>query len=130
VYLFNFDLKIHANGLVHVLEKLDPKIRKPGLMSDFHSLYSSPSIIRMIKSRRTRWTGHVARMGEKQNAYRILVGKPEGKRPLGRPRHRWVDNIKKDLREIGWCGMDWVDLAQDRDQWRAPVNMVVNLRVP
>jgi hypothetical protein len=79
-----------------------------------HSLYTSPSIIRMIKSRRMRWAGHVARLGEKMNAYRILVGKP-GKRPLGRPRRRWVDNIKMDLREIGWNGMDWIDLAQERD---------------
>jgi hypothetical protein len=84
----------------------------------------------MIKSRRMRWAGHVARMGEKRNAYRILVGKPEGKRPLGRPRCRWVDNIKMDLREIGWDGMDWIDLAQDRDQWRVLVNTVMNLRVP
>jgi hypothetical protein len=69
-------------------------------------------------------------MGEKRNAYRILVGKPEGKRPLGRPRHRWVDNIKIDLREIVWDGMDWIVLAQDRDQWRALVNTVMILRVP
>jgi hypothetical protein len=69
-------------------------------------------------------------MGEKRNAYRILVGKPEGKKPLGRPRRRWVDNIKMDLREIGWDGMVWIDLAQERDQWRALVNTVMNLRVP
>jgi hypothetical protein len=69
-------------------------------------------------------------MGEKRNAYRILVGKPEGRRPLGRQRRRWVDNIKMDLRAIGWDGVDWVDLAQDRDQWRALVNTVMNLRVP
>jgi hypothetical protein len=86
---------------------------------ELHGLYSSPSMIRMIKSRRTRWAGHVGRMGEKRNAYRILVGKPDGKRPLGIPRRRWVDNIKMNLREIGWDGMDWIDLAQDRDQWRA-----------
>jgi hypothetical protein len=83
----------------------------------------------MIKSRRMRWAGHVAQMGEKRNAYRILVGKPEGKRPLGRPRCRWVDNIKMDLREIGRDGMDWIDMVQDRDQWRALVSTVMNLRV-
>jgi transcription termination factor 2 len=82
---------------------------------ELHNLYSSPSIIRMIKSRRMRWAGHVARMGEKRNAYGILVGEPEGKRPLGRPRRRGMDNIKIDLREIGWDGGDWIDLAQDRD---------------
>jgi hypothetical protein len=84
----------------------------------------------MIKSRRMRWAGHVARMGEKRNAFRILVGKPERKRPLGRPRRRWVDNIKMDLREIGWDDVDWIHLAQDRDQWRALVNTVLSLRVP
>jgi hypothetical protein len=84
----------------------------------------------MIKSRRMRWARHVARMGETRNAYRILVGKPEGKRPLGRPRRRWVDNIKMDLIEIAWDGVDWIELAQDRDHWRAVVNTVMNLRVP
>jgi hypothetical protein len=84
----------------------------------------------MIKLRRMRWAEHLARMGDKQHAYRILVGKPEGKRPLGRRRHRWEDNIKMDLREIGWGGMDWIDLSQDRDQWKALVNMVINLQVP
>jgi hypothetical protein len=84
----------------------------------------------MIKSRRMRWTGHVARIGAKSNAYRILVGKPEGKRPLGRRRRWWVDNIKMDLRDIGWNGMDWIDLAQDRDQWRALVGTVMKLRFP
>jgi hypothetical protein len=74
--------------------------------------------------------GHVARMGDKRNAYRVLMGNPEGKRPVGRPRRRWVDNIKMDLREIGWNGGDWIDLAQDMDQWRALVNAVMNLRVP
>jgi hypothetical protein len=93
-------------------------------------LYSSSSIIRIIKSRRMRWAGHVARMGEKRNAYRLLVGKPEGKRPLGRPRHRWVDNIRMDLEEGGWGDMDWIGLAQDRNRWRALVNSVLNLRVP
>jgi hypothetical protein len=69
-------------------------------------------------------------MRQKRNAYRILVGRPEGKRPLGRPRHRWVDNFKIDLRGIGWGGMDWIDVAQDRDKWRALVNTLMNLRVP
>jgi hypothetical protein len=97
---------------------------------ELHNLYCSPSIIRIIKSRRMRWAGHVARMVEKRNAYGILVGKPEGKRPLGRPRRRWENNIKMDLREIGLGVMDWIDLAQDRDQWRALVNTVMNLWVP
>jgi hypothetical protein len=92
------------------------------------SLY--PSIIRVIKSRRMRWARHAARMGETRNAYRILVGKPDGKRPLGRPRRRWVDNIKMDFREVGWDGRDWIDLAQDMDRWKAYVNAVMNLRVP
>jgi hypothetical protein len=97
---------------------------------ELHNLYSSPNIIKMIKSRRMRWAGHVTRMGEMRNAYMILVGKPEGKRPLGRPRHRWLDNSKIDLREIGWDGMDWINLAQYGDQWRALVNTVMNLQVP
>jgi hypothetical protein len=97
---------------------------------ELHNLYSSPNIIRMIKSRSIRWAGYVARMGETRNAYRILVGKPEGKTPLERPRRRWLDNIKMDLRVIGWDGMDWIELAQDRDQWKALVNAAMNLRVP
>jgi hypothetical protein len=97
---------------------------------ELHNLYSSPSIISIIKSRKMRWAGHVARMVGKRNSYRILVGKPEGNRPLGRPRRGWVDNIKMELSEIGWDGVDWIDVAQDRDQWRALVNMVLNLRVP
>jgi hypothetical protein len=84
----------------------------------------------MIKSRRMRWAGHVARIRETRNAYRIFVGKPEGKIPLGRQRRRWVDNIKIDRREIGWDGVDWIDMAQERDQWRALVSTVLNLRVP
>jgi hypothetical protein len=78
----------------------------------------------------TLWAGHIARTGEKRNAYRILVGEPEGKRPLVRLRRRLVDNIKMDLREIGWDGVDWIDMAQDWDQWRTLVNTVLNLRVP
>jgi hypothetical protein len=92
-------------------------------------VYSSPSVIRIIKSRRIMWAGRVARMGEKRNAYRILVGKPEGKRPLGRQRLRWVINVKIDFAEIGWDCRNWIDLGKDRDQRRAIVNMVMDLRV-
>jgi hypothetical protein len=84
----------------------------------------------MIEQRRMRWAGYVARMGEKRNAYRLLVGKRERKRPLGRPRHRWVDNIRMDLGEVGWDDVDWIGLAKDRNRWRALVNSVLNLRVP
>jgi hypothetical protein len=97
---------------------------------EIHNLYSSPSIIRMIKSKRMRSAGNVAHMGENKNAYRILVGKPEGKRPLRRPRLRWQSDIRMDLREIGLGGMDWIDLAQDREQWRSLLNTVINLRIP
>ena len=97
---------------------------------ELNGLYSSPNIVRVIKSRRMRWAGHVARMGEERGAYRVLVGKPEGARPLGRPRRRWVDNIRMDLQEVG-CGYgDWIGLAQDRDGWRKLVSAVMNLRVP
>jgi hypothetical protein len=96
---------------------------------ELHGLYSSPSIVRVINARRMRWAGHVARMGEMRAAY-ILVGRPEGRRPLGRPRRRWEDNIKMDLREIWFGGVDWIHWAQDRDRWRALVNTVMNLRVP
>jgi hypothetical protein len=96
---------------------------------ELYALYSSPNIIRVIKSRRLRWAGHVARIGERRGAYRALVGKPEGRRPLRRPRRRWENNIKMDLRE-GWGGVDWIDLAQDRDRWWALVYTVMNLRVP
>jgi hypothetical protein len=97
---------------------------------ELHDLYSSPSIIRIIKPRRMRWAGHVARMGEKRNVYRLLVGKPEGKRSLGRPRSRWMDNIKMNLLDIGLSVVDWIGLAQNRYRWRALVNSVMNLRVP
>jgi hypothetical protein len=93
-------------------------------------LYSSPSIIRIIKSRRMRWASHVARMGEKRNAYRLFVGKPEGKRSLRRPRSRWVDNIWMNLGEVGWGDVDWIGLAKDRNRWRTLVNSVLSLRVP
>jgi hypothetical protein len=97
---------------------------------ELRDLYSSPSIIRIIKSRRMRWARHVVRMGVKRNAYRLLVGKPEGKRPLGRLRCRWVNNIKMDLAEIRLGGLDWIGLAEERYRWRALVNSVMNLRVP
>jgi hypothetical protein len=97
---------------------------------ELHDLCSSPSIIRIMKSRRMRWAGHVARMGEKRNVCRLLVGKPEGKRRLGRPRCKWVDNIRMDLGEVGWGDVDWIGLAKDRNRWRALVNSVLNLRVP
>jgi len=97
---------------------------------ELNDLYSSPNIVRVIKSRRMRWVGHVARMGEEREVYRFLVGKPEGKRTLGRPRRRWVDNIRMDLQEVGCAYMDWIGLAQDRDRWRTLVSAVMNLRVP
>jgi hypothetical protein len=95
----------------------------------FRNLYSSPSIIRIIKSRRMQWTEDVACIGEKKNTYRIFMGKPEGKRPVGRSRWRWENNTKKYLRETGWGGTDWIGLAKDRDQRRTLVNTVMNLRV-
>jgi hypothetical protein len=98
---------------------------------ELHDLNSSPSIIRIMKGKRMRWAEHVSRMGEKRNAYRLLVGKPERRRPLGRPRRRWLNNIRIDLEEVGvGRGVGWSDLAQDRDRWRALVNSVLNLRVP
>jgi len=94
-----------------------------------NDLYCSPNIVRVIKLRGIR-TGHVARMGERKGVYRILVGTPEGKRPLGRPRRRWEDNIKMNHQEVGCGDMNWIDLVQDWDRWRALVNAVMNLRVP
>jgi hypothetical protein len=95
-----------------------------------HNLYSSPNSIRMLKSRIMRWAGHVARIGKKRNAYNFLVGKSEGKRPLERHRRRWEDNIKMALRGKGWSGIDWFNLAQNRDLWRALLGTLINLRVP
>jgi hypothetical protein len=97
---------------------------------ELNDLYSSPYIVRVIKSRRMGWAGHVARMGEGRGMHRVLVGKPEGKKPLGRPRRRWDDNIKMDLQELGYGGMDWIELAQDMDRWWALVNAVMNFRIP
>jgi hypothetical protein len=97
---------------------------------ELNDIYCSPNIVRVIKSRRMRWAGHVARMVEKKGVYRVLVGKLEGKRPLGRPRRRWVDNIRMELQEVGCGYVDWIGLAQDRDRWRTLVSAVMNLRVP
>jgi len=97
---------------------------------ELNDLYSSPNIVRVIKSRRMRGAGHVARMGEESGVYRVLLGKPEGKRPLGRPRCRWVDNIRMDLQEVGCGFMDWIGLAHGTDRWRTLVSAVMNLRVP
>ena len=99
-------------------------------MEELSDLYSLPNIVRVVKSRRMRWTGHVARMGEGRVVHRVLVGKPEGKRQLGRLRRRWEDNIKMDLQEVGGSCGDWMELAQDRDRWRALVSTVRNFRVP
>jgi hypothetical protein len=98
-------------------------------VSQLHILYSYTNIIRQIKSRRLKWAGHVARMGEERNVYRVLVGKTEGKRPLGRPRRGCKNGIRMDLRGIGCRGVEWIQLAQDRDRWRAVLNTVMNLRV-
>ena len=97
---------------------------------ELHGLYDSPDVVKIMKSRRLRWAGHVARMGEKRRLYSILVGRPDGRRPLGRPRRRWEDNIRRDLREVGVCDENWLDTAQDRIQWRTFVTAAMNLRVP
>jgi len=97
---------------------------------ELNNLYSSPNIVRVIKSRRMRWAGHVARMGEGRGVYRVLVGKPEGRRPMGRPRRRWEGNIRMDLREVGCGDMDWIQLAHDSDRCRVLVSAVMNFRVP
>ena len=96
----------------------------------FLGVYSLPNIVRVVKSRRMRWAGHVARVGEDRGVHRVLVGKPQGKRPLGRPRRRWEDNIKMDLQEVGGSLGDWMELAQDRDRWRALVGTVRDFRAP
>jgi hypothetical protein len=95
-----------------------------------NKLYPSPNMVQVIKSRRMRWAGHVAPMGEGRGVYKVLVGKPEGRKTLGRPRRRWEDNIRMDLREVGCGCVDWMELAQDKNRWRALVSAVMNFRVP
>jgi hypothetical protein len=97
---------------------------------ELNDLYSSPSIVRVIKSRRLSWAGRVARIGIRRGVYRVLVGKPEGKRPLGRPRRRWDDNIMMDLQEVGCEGVAWIELSEERDRWRSLVTAVMKLRAP
>jgi hypothetical protein len=118
-----------------VLMTLEPKREEDGSWrklhnDELHSLYSSPNIVRVIKSRWMRWAGHVALMEEGRSVYRVLGGRPDGKGPLGRPRRRRENNIKMYLTETGIDGANWVRLAQDRVQWRAFVSTVMNLRVP
>jgi hypothetical protein len=129
----NIGLKVFENRVMKML--FGPKREEDGSWrklhnDEVHSLYSSPNIVRVIKSRRMRGAGHVARIGEGKGVYGVLFGRPQAKRPLGRPRRRWEDNIKLDLRKIVIDGANWIRLAQDRVQWRAFVNDVVNLRVP
>jgi hypothetical protein len=125
-------LRVSENRVVRVFR---PKREEGGSWrklhnDELHRLYSSPNVVRVIKSRRMRWAGHVARMGEGRCVYRVLVWRHEGKRPVGKSRRRWEDNIKIDLREIGIDGANWILLAQDRAQWRVFVNTVTKLRVP
>ena len=119
-------LRVFENRVLRRI--LGPK--RDEVTGEWRKLHNEELIVRGIKTRRMRWAGHVARMGEGRGVYRVLVGKPEGKRPLGRPRRRWEDNIKMDPQEV-WCGgMDWIKLAQDRDRWRALVGTVRDFRVP
>jgi hypothetical protein len=126
-------LRVFENS---VLRKIfGPRWEEDGLWrklhnDELHNLYSSLNIVRVIKLRKMKWAGHVAHMGKGRGVYRVLVGRPKGKRPLERPRHRWEDNIKMDLRETGISGTNWIRLAQDRVQWRTFVNKVKNLQVP
>ena len=119
----------HPN-IINTTTHIRQRYRTFSCNEELSDLYSSPNIVRVIKSRRMRWAGHVARMGEERGVYRVLVGKPEGRRPLGRPRRRWVNNIRMDLQEVGCGNVDWNGLTQDRDRWRTLVSTVMNLRVP
>ena len=142
MYFLSWSLILREEGKLRVFENMVFR-RKFGPRRDevtgewrrlhkeeLNDLYSSPNIVRVIKSRRMRSAGHVAYMGEERGVYRFLVGKPEGRSPLGRPRRRWVDNIRMNLQEVGCRYMDWIGLAQDRDRWLTLVSEVMNLRVP
>ena len=127
------DIKSRQNNTIEYKKVKRYIIREPGKRShneELNDLYSSPNMVRVIKSRRMRWTGHVARMGKERRCVGSWWRKPEGKRQLGRPRCRWVDNIKMDHQEVGCSYMEWIGLAQDRDRWRTLVSAVMNLRVP
>jgi len=125
-------LRVFENRVLRIFgpkrDKVTGKWRK--LHKGLNDLYCSPSIFRVIRSRRMRWAGHVACMGDRRGIYRILIGKTEGKKPLGIPRPRWEDNINMDLQEVGCGGMDWIKLVQDRERWRALVNVVINPQIP
>jgi hypothetical protein len=122
--LFKKNLEIPSKSLISILIPKDNDNEK------LNDLYSLPNIVRVVKSRRMRWAGHMTRMGEERGVHRVLVGKPDGKRPLGRPRRRWEDNIKMDVDEVGGDRGGWMELAQDVDEWRALVSTVKNFRVP
>ena len=135
IYLFKTTGKykkkyLRGNWQLDDLQDAVTSMRRKLRNEELNDLYTLPNIVRVVKSRQMRWAGHVARMGEDRGVHRVLVGKPEGKRPLGRPRRRWEYNIKKDLQEVGGSRGNWMELAQDRDGWRALVGTVKNFRVP
>jgi hypothetical protein len=119
-------LRVFENRVLRRVDEMTGEWRKLH-NEELNDLYPLPSIVRVVKSRRMRWSGHVVRMGEERGVHRVLVGKPEGKRPLGRPRRRWEDNIKMNVEDVGGGRGDWIELAQDRDRWRALVSTVKNL---